>query len=280
MYFFNGLDMGLGNLPLLSAAKTRSISAENFTGEKGKAGMATEGTGAECARDLGQGWKVSPSVHIPAKSTFTMAEIGGPGAIQHIWLTCFNTHWRHMIIRIYWDGEPSPSVEAPIGDFFCNGWCERSNVNSMPVAVNPAGGMNSYWVMPFRGHAKITVENLSSENVVLYYQVDYTLTEVPEDTAYFHAQWRRSNPLPYKEVHTILDGVRGKGHYVGTYLAWQVNNSGWWGEGEIKFYMDGDRDFPTIAGTGTEDYFGGAWNFEQPIGQYNLDSVSRFPSGD
>ncbi|MCD9022547.1 glycoside hydrolase family 172 protein [Cohnella silvisoli] len=274
MYSFNGLDMGLGNLPRLSAAKTRSISAENFTGEKGKAGMATEGTGAECARDLGQGWKVSPSVNIPAKSTYTMAEIDGPGAIQHIWLTCFNAHWRNMIIRIYWDGETSPSVETPIGDFFCNGWCERSNVNSMPVAVNPAGGMNSYWLMPFRGHAKITVENLGSENVVLYYQVDYTLTEVPEDTAYFHAQWRRSNPLPYKEVHTILDGVKGKGHYVGTYLAWQVNNSGWWGEGEIKFYMDGDKEFPTIAGTGTEDYFGGAWNFEQPIGQYGSFSTA------
>jgi hypothetical protein len=122
--------------------------------------------------------------------------------------------------------------------------------------------------MPFRGHAKITMENRSSEDVTLYYQVDYTLTEVPEDSAYFHAQWRRSNPVKYKDVHTILDGVKGKGHYVGTYLAWQVNNNGWWGEGEIKFFMDGDREFPTICGTGTEDYFGGAWNWEQPQGQY------------
>ncbi|WP_178021747.1 glycoside hydrolase family 172 protein [uncultured Paenibacillus sp.] len=265
---FNGLDLGLGNLYRMSPAKTRSISAENFTGAKGQGGMATEGTGAECARDLGQGWKVSPSVSIAPGQTFTVADIDGPGAIQHIWLTCFPDSWRHLILRMYWDGESEPSVETPLGDFFCNGWCERSNVNSLPVAVNPAGGMNSYWVMPFRQKAKITVENRMGSPVVLYYQIDYTLTEVPDDAAYFHAQWRRSSPLRYKDVHVLLDGVRGKGHYVGTYLAWQVNNNGWWGEGEIKFYMDGDQDYPTICGTGTEDYFGGAWNFEQPKGEY------------
>lgn len=273
MSTFNGLDMGLGNLMRLSKAKTRSISAENFTGAKGKAGMAVEGTGASCARDLGQGWKISPSIEIESHTEFTLAEITGPGAIQHIWLTCFPDNWRHMILRMYWDEEVQPSVEVPIGDFFCNGWCERSNVNSMPIAVNPAGGMNSYWVMPFRKKARVTVENRMKDKVVLYYQIDYTLTEVPEDAAYFHAQWRRSNPLPYKDVHTILDGVQGKGHYVGTYLAWQVNNTGWWGEGEIKFYMDGDKEFPTICGTGTEDYFGGAWNFEQPKGEYGLYST-------
>jgi len=273
MYSFDGLNMGLGNIFRLSDAKTRSISAENFTGEKGKGGMATEGTGANAARDLGQGWKVSPSVEIQAGSVFTLADIAGPGAIQHIWLTCFPNTWRHLILRMYWDGEEQPSVEVPIGDFFCNGWCERSNVSSLPIAVNPAGGMNSYWVMPFRKHAKLTVENRMPENVVLYYQIDYTLTAVPDDAAYFHAQWRRSNPVKYKDVHTILDGVKGKGHYVGTYLAWQVNNNGWWGEGEIKFYLDGDREFPTICGTGTEDYFGGAWNFEHPRGEYGMYST-------
>lgn len=265
---FNGLELGLGNLYRLSPAKTRSISAENFTGAKGQGGMATEGTGAECARDLGQGWKVSPSVNIAPGQTFTVAEIDGPGAVQHIWLTCFPDSWRHLILRMYWDDEVDPSVETPLGDFFCNGWCERSNVNSLPIAVNPAGGMNSYWVMPFRKKAKITIENRMGSAVVLYYQIDYTLTEVPDDAAYFHAQWRRSNPVRYKDVHVLLDGVRGNGHYVGTYLAWQVNNNGWWGEGEIKFYMDGDEEFPTICGTGTEDYFGGAWNFEQPKGEY------------
>jgi hypothetical protein len=126
--------------------------------------------------------------------------------------------------------------------------------------------------MPFRRSARVTVENLSAEEEIFYYQVDYTLTEVPEDVAYFHARWRRSNPLPYGQVHTLLDGVRGSGHYVGTYIAWGVNNSGWWGEGEVRFYLDGD-EFPTICGTGTEDYFGGAWNFDVPPQGYTAFST-------
>jgi D-arabinan exo alpha-(1,3)/(1,5)-arabinofuranosidase (non-reducing end) len=272
-YNFNGLGMGLGNISRLSRAKTRSISPENFTGEKGRGGMATEGTGASCARDLGQGWKISPSVNIAANSTFTLGEIDGPGAIQHFWLTTFPANWRRLILRAYWDGEEQPSIECPLGDFFVNGWCERCNVNSQPIAVNPAGGMNSYWEMPFRQHARLTLENVGTEDAIVYYQIDYTLTDVPEDAGYFHAQWRRSNPLPYKEVHTLLDNVQGMGHYVGTYLAWQSNNTGWWGEGEIKFYLDGDSDFPTICGTGTEDYFGGAWNFEHPQGSYGVYST-------
>jgi hypothetical protein len=274
MAAFNGLNMSLGNLSRLSSAKTRSISAENFTGEKGKAGMATEGTGAVVARELGQGWKISPSIQVPANSTVTLAEIQGPGAIQHIWNTVAPQQWRRLVLRIYWDGEETPSVETPLGDFFCNGWCARCNVNSLPISVNPAGGFNSYWEMPFRKSARITLENLSDDNIGgYYYQVDYTLTEVPEDAAYFHAQWRRNNPLPYMQDHTILEGIRGQGHYVGTYLAWGVNNCGWWGEGEIKFFMDGDGQFPTICGTGTEDYFGGAWNFEFPQGQYGVFST-------
>jgi hypothetical protein len=270
---FNGLGMGLGNLSRLSGAKTRSISAENFTGEKGRGGMAVEGTGARYARDLGPGWKISPAVFIQGQSVFRLAEIEGPGAIQHLWMTCAPGAWRSLILRFYWDGEENPSVETPLGDFFANGWCVRSNVNSLPIAVNPAGGMNSYWEMPFRKSARVTLENLGPEPVHFYYQVDYTLTEVPSDAAYFHAEWRRDNPLPYKEVHTILDGVRGQGHYVGTYLAWGSNSNGWWGEGEVKFFLDADREFPTICGTGTEDYFGGAWNFEHPAGQYGTFST-------
>jgi hypothetical protein len=274
MAAFNGLNMSLGNLSRLSSAKTRSISAENFTGEKGKAGMATEGAGAVVGRELGQGWKISPSIQVPANTTVTLAEIQGPGAIQHIWNTVAPQQWRRLVLRIYWDGEETPSVETPLGDFFCNGWCTRCNVNSLPISVNPAGGFNSYWEMPFRKSARITLENLSDDNIGgYYYQIDYTLTEVPEDAAYFHAQWRRNNPLPYMQVHTILEGIQGQGQYVGTYLAWGVNNTGWWGEGEIKFFMDGDGEFPTICGTGTEDYFGGAWNFEFPQGQYGVFST-------
>ncbi len=265
----NGLNMNLGNLSLLSNALTRSISPENFTGAAGKGGMATEGTGSPYARELGQGWKISPSISIPAHTTATIAEIGGSGAIQHIWLTVAPEFWRKLILRFHWDGEATPSVEVPVGDFFCNGWGVRSNVSSLAIAVNPAGGFNSYWEMPFRKGARITVENIGDKDTSgFYYQITYALTDVPDDAAYFHAQWRRSNPLPYMQDHVLLDGVRGQGHYVGTYIAWGVNNNGWWGEGEIKFFMDSDQQFPTICGTGTEDYFGGAWDFEQPKGEY------------
>lgn len=256
---FNGLGMHLGNLSLLSHAKTRSMSPENFSGEKGKGGMAIEGTGAQCARDLGQGWKVSPSVRIPSGTTFTLADIEGPGAIQQIWMTPTGA-WRDSILRFYWDGEENPSVECPVGDFFACGWGRYAHVNSLAVCVNPGSAFNCYWEMPFRKACRITMEN-RGEDMTLYYQINYTLTQVPDDAAYFHAQFRRVNPLPYKDVYTILEGVKGQGHFVGTYMAWQPNNNMWWGEGEIKFYMDGDTDWPTICGTGTEDYFCGSYDF-------------------
>lgn len=263
---------GLSGLFLLSDAKTRSISRENPTGEKRKGGMATPDP-ASPARELGQGWKAAPCTDIQPGETYTVAEMDGPGVIQHIWFTCAPDCWRSLILRFYWDGEAVPSVEVPLGDFFCNGWCERSNVVSLPVAVNPAGGFNSYWPMPFGTRAKITMENRGAEAACLFYQVTYALTPIPEQSGYFHAAWRRTNPVPYGEVHTILDGVAGKGQYVGTYLAYQPNNTGWWGEGEIKFYLDGDEVYPTICGTGTEDYFGGAWDWEQPKGQYQTYST-------
>jgi Protein of unknown function (DUF2961). len=266
---FNGLNMHMGNLSRLSDAKTRSISPENFTGEKGKGGMADPAgdagkrnvaNAADVARELGQGWKVNPFIIIKGKETFTIAEIEGPGAIQHIWMTPTG-NWNYTIIRIYWDDETTPSVEAPIGAFFGMAWNEFAPMNSLAMTVNPGSAFNSYWQMPFRKKCKITMENISTEEMRLYYQVDYTLTEVGDDEAYFHAQYRRSNPTQ-GALHTILDGVNGKGHYVGTYMGVQVNNRGWWGEGEIKFFMDGDRDFATIVGTGTEDYFCGSYNFE------------------
>ncbi len=270
---FNGLDLNLGNLSRLSNARSRSISPENFSGAKGQGGMALQGTGAQCARDLGQGWKISPSVAIPAGQTFEMASIAGPGAIQQIWLTPTG-NWRFSILCIYWDGQSQPSVECPVGDFFACGWGQYAQLSSLAVCVNPGSAFNCYWEMPFRQHCRITLTNLADEEMRLYYQVNYTLTEVPEDRAYFHAQFRRLNPLPYGQVYPILDGVQGQGQYVGTYLAWGVNNNGWWGEGEIKFYLDGDRDFPTICGTGSEDYFCGSYNFEnQATRQYQAFST-------
>jgi hypothetical protein len=270
---FNGLDMGMANLPRLSDAKTRSVSPENFTGEKGKGGMATKGTGANAARELGQallngsdegqGWKISPSVVIEAGQTFVLADIKESGAIQHIWMTPTGDN-RMNILRIYWDGENEPSVECPAGDFFACGMGEYAQITSLAVCVNPMSGFNCYWVMPFRKGCKITMTNIDEKSMVLYYQIDYTLTQVPEDAAYLHAQFRRVNPVPYKAVYTILDNVQGKGQYVGTYMTWGSNSPGWWGEGEIKFYIDSDKEFPTICGTGTEDYFCGSYGFSRP----------------
>ncbi|MGA8116647.1 MAG: glycoside hydrolase family 172 protein [Actinocatenispora sp.] len=254
----------LVSLAALTGGKSRSISPENRTGEPGRGGAATTGTGAAAARDLGTGWKVSPSFELPAGATEDLAAIDGPGIIRHLWLTTHTDHWRRLVLRIYWEDSDVPAVETPVGDFFCQGWGEFAQVSSVPVAVNPHGGFNCYWDMPFRDRARVTLTNIGAEPAIVYYQVDYELTEVPADTGYLHAAWRRSNPLPYGEVHTLLSGVTGPGHYVGSYLAWGVNSSGWWGEGEIKFYLDGDREYPTICGTGTEDYFGGAWNFDVP----------------
>ena len=257
--------LDLSTLYRLGSGKTRSISPENPTGAPGKGGMCPleQGSAQRAARDLGIGWKVNPFIDMPAQSTVEIAAIDGPGTINHIWLTPTG-RWRNTILRIYWEGAENPSVECPIGDFFCMGWNEYAQISSLPVCVNPGSAFNCYWQMPFRKHCRMTLENRAEEPVTMYYQIDYTLDDVPEDIAYFHAQFRRVNPLPYKENYVILDGVEGRGQYVGTYMAWGSNNAGWWGEGEIKFYIDDDAEYPTICGTGTEDYFCGSYNFEDP----------------
>ncbi len=275
-----GQSSDMGQLLQLKDAKTRSISPENFTGEKGKGGMATleEGIAANAARELGQGWKVNPYVRIEPGETFTLGEIEGPGIINHIWMTPVGDY-RLMILRFYWDDETEPSVEVPVGDFFAAGWGmgNEQQISSLAICVNPRSGFNSYWQKPFRENARVTMENLGDERATVYYQITYSLEEVPEDTPYFHAQFRRVNPLPEGEVFTIVDGIQGRGHYAGTYLAHGANHPGWWGEGEIKFYMDGDDEFPTICGTGEEDYFCGSYGYNErrdEDGNYEYDSFT------
>jgi hypothetical protein len=264
-------------LPPLDVARlrrvsTRSISAENPDGAKGGGAQATTGTGAASARDLGVGWKVSPSVEVAGHTTYDLATVTSAGRITHVWLTTSRDHWRSLVLRAYWDGAPEPAIEVPVGDFFASGWGQFAQVSSAMVAVNPHGGFNCYWPMPFRRGARLTLENLSDRVATVYYQVTYEIDDersddeagesARESSGYLHAQFRRSNPLPDRQPHPILE-VTGRGHYVGTYLAWGTNSPGWWGEGEVKFFLDGDVH-PSIAGTGTEDYFGGAWNFDVP----------------
>lgn len=284
---FDGLHCSPSTMHLLSDAETRSISSENRTGAKSGGARAEvplddNGNPIGVARELGIGWKVKPNDRIEPGETYVMADIEGPGCIQQIWMTPAAAEYRHCILRIYYDGQETPSVECPIADFFASAFTTPASfapLNSLMVCVNPGSAFNCYWPMPFRKRIKITMENISPNPdgaMTLYYQINYALNDVPEDAAYLHAQFRRVNPLPYGDVVTILDGVEGEGQYVGTYMAWSLNNNGWWGEGEIKFYMDGDCDpalsdgkeiagstgFPTICGTGTEDYFCGSYNFE------------------
>ena len=253
----------LRDLSRLHSYTTISISPENLTGEKGRgAAMAVEeGTQGDCARDLGVGWKVNPRMNIGPGETLVMADIHDEGEITQIWLTpCGN--WRGQILRIFWDDEAIPAVECPLGDFFANGLNEYAHVNSIPVCVNPGSAFACYWNMPFRKGFKITIENRNAEQVAVYYQINYIRKSVDPDAGYFHAQFRRENPTKYMQDFTMLDGIVGKGQYVGTYMIWQSNNNGWWGEGEVKAFIDGDQGYPSICYTGTEDYFCGSYDFE------------------
>jgi hypothetical protein len=270
------LNLGLGSLPLLFDAETRSISAENPTGVK--AGGAKAIPDARNAGSmLGQGWKIRPCITLEPGTTTTLADVEGPGIIQHIWITVDPRAYRDVVLRFFWDDEEMPSIEVPLGDFFCNGHALRCNVNSLPMVVNPSGGFNSYWPMPFRKHARITVESQHKDTIGgFFYQITYALTAVPDNAAYFHAQWRRSLTTREYPEHVLLDGVQGQGHYVGTFLAWTQLSNGWWGEGEIKFYMDGDTDFPTICGTGTEDYFLGYPLYRKESGEVPRHGLYRW----
>lgn len=249
-----------------SPLQSRSISAENPTGLPGQGGRAVEGTGAYAARHLGEGWKISPSLTIPAGSTVPIADVQGSGVLQHFWISVRPEWWRTLVIRFHWDGEEAPSVDVPIGDFFGLGWCEYDTLYSKFVVSAPYAALNSYWPMPFKTAARVTLENTSDTDVIVYYYLDYGVGPVADDAMYFHGTWRRSNPVT-DGVHEIAD-LRGAGKYVGTYLAIGVTHPGWWGEGELKFFIDEDGDYPTICGTGTEDFFGGAWDFEVPGSGY------------
>ncbi|MEM6550688.1 MAG: glycoside hydrolase family 172 protein [Planctomycetota bacterium] len=261
--------------------RSRSISSENPTGEPGGGGRHVD-PDHRPSRDLGQGWKVRPCTSIEPGTSLTLADIAGPGCIRSIWMTPAGVPYRNAILRVHWDGQDQPSVECPIGDFFASAFTSYdvfAPLNSLAVCVNPGNAFNCYWPMPFRQHCRMTLENRDPEKPLrLYYQINYELGDVPDDAVYFHSQFRRVNPVPEKRVYTILDGVQGQGHYAGTYLAWGVKSRGWWGEGEVKFYIDDDIPegvatadavaehggdcFPTICGTGTEDYFCGSYNFE------------------
>jgi hypothetical protein len=206
---------------------------------------------------------------IKAGDSVTLMDVDGPGVIRHIWMTVTDRTsptgpnvLRNLILEFYWDGEETPSVQCPIGDFFCCGHAQACRINSIPIMVVPNRGFNCYFAMPFE-HARIVLRNDHNEDVpAFFYQIDYTEYDaLPADAMRFHAQWRRERVTEIARDYTILDNVHGHGAYIGTYLALTALESRWWGEGEVKMYIDGDEQYPTWCSTGAEDYFGGAWSF-------------------
>jgi len=262
----------MDSIYLLNSAKSHSIGPENPTGEKGQGSKADLSTGSasHAAKDLGLGWKVNPYLNVPPGSTVALAQFKGEGMINHIWMTLGGkADYRSAILRIYWDDEKSASVESPVGDFFGAGWGRKSEpkINSAAIAVNSGSGFNSFWPMPFRKSFRMTLENRSSMPLVIYYEVSFAESPVPARAAFFHAQFRLIDRLQVGTVYTIVDGIHGQGQYVGTSLSHGARSPGWWGEGEVKFYIDGDSSNPTINGTGEEDYFLGSYGYMRPAGQ-------------
>ncbi len=243
--------------PLYSPTlKSRAITAENTTGAVGAGGKAMNGRkGSAFFPNLEKG------------QTYTFAEIDGPGAIRHIWITIpkrFPRMLRSLVLRAYWDGQDVPSVEAPLSDFFGTSHGRTAHMENLFQLIAEGKGFNSYFYMPFAKHAKLTITNDSEEDLgMFFYQVDYTLGDpVDASTPYFHAQFRRVPQTELYKDYVILDGVEGQGRFLGAnigivdrYRAYDV----WWGEGEVKFFIDDDTDYPTICGTGSEDYACSAW---------------------
>lgn len=247
---------------LKQSRSSYSISAENMTGERNSGCLAIDGTGVQAARDLEKKWKISPSIKLQCNELKTIANISGEGMITSIWMTHIMDP-RSIILRFYWDTNEYPSIEVPLDDFFACGNGEYAQISGFTVNVNPSRGYNCFWKMPFHSNCKITVENIGRKEELLFYQINYEIGEIEKDCLYFHAQFHRENPVHKLQEYTLLNLPTGEGQYVGTYMLWQVNNNLWWGEGEVHFFIDGEKN-PSLCGTGTEDYFGGAWNFENP----------------
>jgi len=260
-----GGGLTLDGTPLCSPTlQSRAITAENTTGAKGKGGQEGDGRkGLPCL------WNLKKD------QAYTFAQIEGAGCVRHIWITVQNTgplKLRNLILRFYWDDQATPSVEAPLSDFFgvCHG---RTAPGESAFLSTPEGrGFNCYFPMPFARKARLTVCNETGQDAgMFFYQVDYTTGDkVTAGTPRFHAQFRRTANTTMAEDYVILDGVKGKGRYLGVNYGLVDRFAGkgvWWGEGEVKIYLDGDTRFPTICGTGSEDYAGSGWGLGPFMGR-------------
>lgn len=217
--------------------------------------------------------------NVPPGGTHVLLDAKGPGVITHIWVTFLGPEpqgWasegsadhQELMLRIFWDGNPRPAVEAPVGDFFANCFGRRSAVVSVPIVVEGGDSYNAFWRMPFRKSARIEIENQSKKPLsLLYYNIDWiALDALPADTPYFYAQYRQEYPVQSGRDYVLLE-TTGKGHYVGTVLGARMRSPAWFGEGDEKIYLDGETK-PSIWGTGTEDYFLSAWGLAQTSTPY------------
>ncbi len=235
------------------------FSAENPTGQKNG---GTKGKDCE---------KLRPCIQIAPGETVTLCDTDGPGMITHIWFTGYVGH--SFVMRIYWENEEFPSVEAPISAFFGCAYDENFKdrdgnyivLNSAKILTAPGRGFNSYWEMPFEKHCRITMENRSKKEETLYYMISGWHGEIPESAGYFHAAYRQEHPVTKGRAYTIIDGIEGRGCFAGVTLATGMNgNNTCWVEGEAKMYIDDDQ-YPSMNYTGTEDYFCGSYGFGNDI---------------
>jgi hypothetical protein len=251
---------------LNTGIQSRSISFENPTGEKGQ--------GGKTSNHLGIGRKGFPAKQIIPNEEVILCDIEGPGTIRHIWMTGDwkdnNQLLRTTIIRAYWDGQKHPSIECPLGDFMGLAHGKVTSYQSSVHSVGEEAALNIWLPMPFVNHARITLTNESNTAFTLFYQIDYTINdEHDKDIGRLHVCFRRENPTNQKSDFEILPKRIGKGRFIGVVLGIRTLYTGWWGEGEIKFYMDGDNDFPTICGTGSEDYVGLSYGIQQTTFLYH-----------
>ena len=235
------------------------FSAENPTGQKNG---GTKGKDCE---------KLRPCIQIAPGETVTLCDTDGPGMITHIWFTGYVGH--SFVMRIYWENEEFPSVEAPISAFFGCAYDENFKdrdgnyivLNSAKILTAPGRGFNSYWEMPFAKHCRITMENRGKKEETLYYMISGWYGEIPQDAGYFHAAYRQEHPVTKGRAYTIIDGIEGRGCFAGVTLATGMNgNNTCWVEGEAKMYIDDDQ-YPSMNYTGTEDYFCGSYGFGNDI---------------
>jgi hypothetical protein len=237
-----------------SPIKSRWYTYENPEGLQGGGGKTRYGR------------KGAPCVAIPAGESLTIADIKEGGTIRRIWMTLWTRNevaLRGIKIEIFWDGAAKPAVQAPLGDFFCQSMGKTVAFQNVFFSSPEGKSFNCIIPMPFRKSAKVVLTNESEVNNGVYYEVDATLGENhDEHTLYFHSSWRRENPTTLRKDFTILPQIDGKGRFLGCNIGVKQNpccTNFWWGEGEVKVYLDGDKEYPTLCGTGTEDYIGSGY---------------------